>query len=183
MSSVTPETEPVREWFCLYSQPKHEHIAAAHLRQLAGVEVFLPRIRFKRATVRGAAWATEALFPGYLFACFVWPLELRAVQAARGVGGVVHFGHRWPIIAAATIGDLRATLGAEELHTVDDALVAGEVVRVAEGSLRGELVVVAQVRSGRQRVGVLMDFLGRQTMVEFPASALVREKNGRSTIL
>lgn len=183
MSSVTPETAPVREWFCLRAQPKHEHIAAAHLRQLASVEVFLPRIRFKRATARGAVWTTEALFPGYLFACFVWPTELRAVQAARGVVVVVHFGDRWPIIAAATIGEMRAALGEEELHTVDDALAAGEIVRVAEGSLRGALAVVAQVRSGRQRVAVLMDFLGRQTTVEFPASALVREKNGRSTIL
>ncbi len=57
-----------RAWYCLRSQPKHEHIAAAHLRLLEGVTVFCPRIRFKRATRQGLVWVTEAMFPGYLFA-------------------------------------------------------------------------------------------------------------------
>ncbi len=183
MSSVTSASAPSREWFCLRSQPKHEHIAAAHVRQLADIEVFLPRIRFKRATARGAVWFTEALFPGYLFARFHWPTELRSVQHARGVAGVVHFGDRWPVIGGEIIADLRAALGEEELHTVNDAVAPGEVVRIAEGSMRGMLAVVAQVRSGSRRVAVLMEFLGRQTTVEFPASALVRAGDERSKIL
>ena len=99
------------------------------------------------------------------------------------MSGVVHFGDRWPVIAANIIAELRAALGEEELHTVDAALSPGEVVRIAEGSLSGSLAVVAQVRSGRQRVAVLMEFLGRQTVVEFPASALVREGDGRASVL
>jgi transcriptional antiterminator RfaH len=171
------------EWFCIRSQPKHEHIAAAHLKKIFSVETFLPRIRFKRATVRGAVWATEALFPGYLFARFPWPAALRAVQSARGVRGIVHFGDRWPTIADATIADLRAALGTEELHTVDATLAPGDVVRVAEGSLRGLLAVVAEVKSGQRRVAVLMEFLGRQTTVEFPDAALVREGDGRADVI
>jgi len=179
-----PEESPSRaEWFCVRSQPKHEHIAAAHLRKISDVETFLPRIRFKRATVRGGVWTTEALFPGYLFARFPWSATLRAVQHARGVQGIVHFGDRWPTIAEATIAELRAALGAEELHVVDAALAPGDVVRVAEGSMRGLLAVVSRVRSGSDRVAVLMDFLGRQTTVEFPAAALVREGDGRADVI
>jgi len=177
------EILPVAEWFCVRAQPKHEHIAAAHLRQLAGVTVFLPRLRFKRATVRGAVWTTEALFPGYLFARFVWQTDLRAVQHARGVAGIVHFGERWPTIATDIITDLRATFGEEELHTVSTELVPGDVVRVAEGSLRGLLATVAQVQSGRDRVAVLMEFLGRQTMVELSVNAVIREGDSRATVL
>jgi len=183
MPQAAHEKPPVTEWFCLCAQPKHEHIAAAHLRQLPGLEVFLPRIRFKRATVRGAAWTTEALFPGYLFAQFAWPADLRAVQHTRGVRGVVHFGDRWPRIDGQVIAGLRASLGAEELHIVDDSLLPGEVVRVAEGSLRGLLAVVAPVQSGRERVAVLMEFLGRQTMIKLPAAALVREGSGRAAVI
>lgn len=183
MPQVAHEHPPVTAWFCLCSQPKHEHIAAAHLRQLSGLEVFLPRIRFKRATARGAVWVTEALFPGYLFARFFWPTDLRAVQHARGVRGVVHFGDRWPRIDEDVIAALRATLGAEELHVVDDAFAPGDLVRVAEGSLRGLLAVVAPVQSGRGRVAVLMDFLGRQAMVKLPAAVLVREGGGRASVL
>ena len=183
MTPKPEEISPRAEWFCIRSQPKHEHIAAAHLKKISGVETFLPRIRFKRATVRGAVWFTEALFPGYLFARFPWPTTLHAVQHARGVRGIVHFGDRWPTIAETTIADLRAALGAEELHVVDAALAPGDVVRVAEGSLRGLLAVVSQVRSGRERVTVLMDFLGRQSAVEFPAAALVREGDGRAAVI
>ena len=183
MPQATHENTPVTEWFCLRSQPKHEHIAAAHLRQLAGVEVFLPRIRFKRATVRGAVWTTEALFPGYLFSRFAWPAELRSVQHTRGVSGIVRFGERWPTIAPEIIADLRAALGPEELRVLDAALVPGDVVRIADGSLRGLLAVVAQVRSGRDRVAVLMEFLGRQTMVELPSASLIREGESRAGVV
>jgi transcriptional antiterminator RfaH len=183
MTLKTTEPDRAAEWFCVRSQPKHEHIAAAHLKKISDAEIFLPRIRFKRATVRGAVWATEALFPGYLFARFVWPAQLRAVQSARGVSGIVHFGDRWPTIAEAIIQDLRAALGAEELHIVDAALAPGDVVRVAEGSLRGLLATVAQVRSGQERVAVLMEFLGRQTTVELPANVLIREGDGRASVI
>src|SRR5687768_2875491 len=61
--------EPVA-WFCLRSQPRHEHIAARQLAQMSDVEVFNPRIRFARPTRHGPAWVTESLFPNYLFARF-----------------------------------------------------------------------------------------------------------------
>jgi len=56
-------------------------------------------------------------------------------------------------------------------------------VRVAEGSLRGLLAVVTQVQSGRDRVAVLMEFLGRQTMVELSVNAVIREGDSRATVL
>jgi transcriptional antiterminator RfaH len=170
-------------WFCLRSQPKHEHIAAAHLRQFNEVTIFLPRVRFKRATRWGAAWATEALFPGYFFARFDWRTSLRLVQHARGVRSVVHFGERWPTIPDTIIEDLRRTFGANELHTISAELAPGDAVQIAGGTLRGLRAVVSRVMPGRERVAVLMDFLGRQTMIEMPASLLVKESEGRAEIL
>jgi transcriptional antiterminator RfaH len=68
----------------LRTLPKQEHIAAAQLRhQSSDVEVFLPRVRYRRTTRRGPAWVTEALFLNYLFARFDLVNSLRLVQAAR----------------------------------------------------------------------------------------------------
>jgi hypothetical protein len=39
--------EPIA-WFCLRSQPRHEHIAARQLALMEDIEVFNPRIRFAR---------------------------------------------------------------------------------------------------------------------------------------
>jgi transcriptional antiterminator RfaH len=169
-------------WFCLRSQPKHEHIAAAHLRKMEGVEVFLPRVRFKRTTRQGLVWATEALFPNYLFARFDWQNSLRQVQAARGVSGVVHFGERWPVIAEAVIADLQRAVGTTELHTISAELRPGDTVQIADGAMRGLSAVVTRVMPSRERVAVLMDFLGRQTTIEVPANVVIKEGNARAAV-
>jgi len=169
-------------WFCLRSRPKHEHIAAAHLKKMEGVEVFLPRVRFQRSTRQGLSWVTEALFPNYLFARFDWQKSLRQVQAARGVGGVVHFGERWPVIAEAVIADLQQMVGDTELHTISATLTPGDAVEIAEGSMRGLHAVVTRVMPSRERVAVLMEFLGRQTTIEVPLRAIIKEGDVRATV-
>jgi transcriptional antiterminator RfaH len=166
-------------WFCVRSQPKHEHIAAAHLRQDADVEVFLPRLRFKRATRQGRVWVTEALFPSYFFARFDWMLCLRKVHHARGVRQVVHFGERWPTIPDRVVHELRASLGEEEIHQLDPDLQPGDEVKVIGGAFEGLQAVVQYPMPGRQRVAVLMDFLGQQTAVQVDRRWVVVEKEGR----
>src|SRR5437868_5588543 len=94
-------------WFCVRSQPRHEHIAAANLRRRHQFEIINPRIRFKRATSRGPIWVTESLFPNYLFARFSWKTALETVQHTGGVAGVVHFGSYWPTVPDNAISELR----------------------------------------------------------------------------
>ena len=170
-------TEP--QWYCLKAQTKREHIAADHVRQVEGVEVFLPRIRFQRKTARGLAWFTEALFPGYLFARFNFQLLFRQIQHANGVRGIVHFGERWPVVPPESIAELQASLGSNEVHVVDAPLVEGEEVEIAEGAFRGLKAVVARVLPAKTRVRILLEFLGRQSSVEIAASGLIREGDQR----
>jgi len=170
-------------WFCLRSQPKHEHIAAGHLRQLAGLEVFLPRIRFRRKTRQGLVWVTEALFPNYLFARFNWSTALRMVHHTPGVGGVVHFGTRWPTVADDVIEDLRRLFGGEQLHVIPAEPKVGDAVQIVGGVFHELQAVVTQVMPARERVTVLLEFLGRQTAVELPLSNVIREGSERGRVL
>jgi len=169
-------------WFCLRSQPKHEHIAARHLRQLAGLEVFLPRIRFQRKTRQGLAWVTEALFPNYLFVRFNWNNALRLVHHSPGVVGVVHFGTRWPTIADEVIAELRRLFGSDQLHVISSELKVGDQVQIAGGVFHALRAVVTQVMPARERVTVLLEFLGRQTAVELPLGNVVREGDERRRV-
>jgi transcriptional antiterminator RfaH len=169
-------------WFCFRCQPKHEHIAATHLRKVNDVQVFLPRIRFKRATRQGTVWVTEALFPGYLFARFNWQASLRQVQYASGVRGIVHFGKHWPVISEKTIEQLQQTIGATELHTISPEFLPGDTVHIADGTLRGLRAIVSQVMPNRERIAVLMEFLGQQTMVELTVSSIIKEGDERAAI-
>lgn len=176
------ENEETVAWFCLHSQPKHEHIAAAHVRQIKDAEIFLPRVRFKRATRLGTVWVTEALFPGYLFARFNWRTSLRQVKHASGVRDIVHFGDHWPIIPEKTIGELRQSMGTNEPHTISQELSPGDSVRITDGTLRGLHAIVSRVMPSRERVAVLMDLLGRQTMIELTVGSIIKEGNERASI-
>src|SRR6266487_2532652 len=78
--------------FCLKAQLKREHLAATAVRRLFHIECFSPRLRFRRMTRRGPVWFVEAMFPGYLFAKFVYGEQHRAVESSHGIRGIVHFG-------------------------------------------------------------------------------------------
>ena len=175
---TTPDAENAGAelaWFCLRSQPKHEHIAAAYLRRHEGIEVLNPRIRFARPTRQGRIWVTEALFPNYLFARFDWRTALTRVHYSPGVSGVVHFGNKWPTVPDAVMEELSAVLGQDEVHEVPAALQPGDNVTIAGGAFHGLEAVITQVMPGRERVTVLLDFLGRQTAVEVGVTAIVKE--------
>ncbi len=170
-------------WFCVRTQPKHEHIAAGHLKDEPDIEVYLPRIRFKRSTRRGPVWFTEALFPNYLFARFDLAASLRKLHHLRGVRGVVHFGQQWPTIPDGVIEELRATVGADEVHVIGDELQPGETVQISGGMFHGLTAVMTRIMPGRERVAVLLEFLGRQTMVELARGAVLGADDERKRVL
>lgn len=169
------------EWFCVQAQPKHEHIGAAHLRQ-AEIEVFLPRIRFKKGSVRGPVWVTEVLFPGYLFARFNWQDSLRLVHHTTGVSRVVSFGGKAPRIPDAAMSELKDSVGEKELHVIPEEFQPGEQVQISGGAFHGLTAVVTHVYPARERVRVLLDFLGRQTSVDLPTSSLVSDDTPRKKV-
>jgi transcriptional antiterminator RfaH len=161
-------------WYCLRSQPKHEHIAAAHLRMLQPVTVFCPRLRFKRVTRQGPAWVTEAMFPGYLFAQFVLAEMHRQVRYAHGVSGIVQFGGRYPTVDDRAVAQLRELTGAAEIKEVNYTLSQGDPVKIVEGAFVGLEAVVTQVVPARERVKILMDFLGRKVEAELQHTSILR---------
>lgn len=174
LTSRGSDTGSTIAWFCLRAQPKHEHIAAEHLRRMDGVDVFNPRIRFKRSTRTGPALVTEAMFPNYLFARFDWKMSLTRVHYAPGVSGVVHFGSKWPTVPDPVIEELRALIGSEGVHVISDEIAPGDQVTVSGTVFHGLQAVVTQVMAGKDRVMVLLEFLGRQTAVELGSNAIVK---------
>ena len=168
---------PPVAWFCLRSQPKHERIAAEHLRRMGDVEVFNPRMRFTRQTRYGLVEVTESMFPNYLFARFDWQQALARVHYAPGVSGVVHFGSKWPTVPDRAIEEVRAELSGDGVRVVPMNIAPGDTVEVGEGAFHGLHAIVTQVMPGKQRVLVLMDFLGRQTRVEVGLKSVIRHRS------
>jgi len=167
-------TARARAWFCVRTRQKSEHIAAAHLRELPEIDVFSPRIRFKRPRGKHKMWVTEALFPGYVFAKFNWREHLKLVHYTNGVTGVVHFREQWPIIDDAVIMEWQAALGEEELALCEEMPQPGEEVLITTGAFKGLLAEVIRVSNAQRRVAVLMEFLGQQVQLELQADQFTR---------
>lgn len=173
------ETSKCR-WYCVKTQPKREHLAAGQLRQLESVEVFCPRLRYRKATRRGKVWWVEALFPGYILARFVFPEMHRFVTHTQGVRGIVQFGHDAPSIPDGFVEILRAEIArhdaeqsGNETLTVTPQIEAGEEVELAHGPLGGFQGKVIEVLPARDRVKVLLDFLGQAQVVEVDLFSLL----------
>ena len=163
------------KWFCVHCQPKHEHIAAAHLRKLEGVEVYCPRIRFKRVTRQGPAWVTEAMFPTYIFSRFEFETMNRLVSYSQGVRNILRFGQRYAVIENDVIKNLQQHTDSAEVVVADYRLVPGDGVRIVQGIFKGLDGVVTQILPAKERVKVLLEFLGRTMEVEIKQPAVLSE--------
>jgi transcriptional antiterminator RfaH len=160
-------------WFCLRAEPKREHLAATALRRRFAIECLSPRLRFRKLTHRGPVWFVEAMFPGYLFAKFVYSTQHRAVESSHGIRGIVRFGDRLATLPENTVIALQSKAGAEEVVTIDSSPKIGQPVHIVEGPFQGLEVVVTQVLPAKERIRVLLDFLGRSLEMEVPAGKVL----------
>jgi transcriptional antiterminator RfaH len=164
-------------WYCARTKPKHEHIAAANVRKMLGLEVFHPRLRVERATRRGIVRLNEPLFPCYIFVRCVIEDGLADIQHTNGISSLVHFGDRIPTVSDSVIGELQECFSSEELITVQDCISPGDEVTVGDGAFAGMRAFVLRVMPARQRVQVLLDILGRPTPVEVDRKFVVLERD------
>ena len=140
---------------------------------MEGVTVFCPRLRFKRETRLGIVWVTEAMFPGYLFARFHLAEMHRKVSYAHGVSGILRFADRYPTIEDEALAQLQEHTGPAELKELSYELSQGDQVRIVKGAFLGLEAVVTEVLPAKQRVKVLMDFLGRKMEAEVEHSTVL----------
>jgi len=164
-------------WYCVRTKPKHEHIAAANVSKNLKLEVFHPRLRVERATRRGVVRLVEPLFPCYIFVRCVIAETLSDIQRTNGVGSIVHFGDRIPVVADAVIEELQECFEAGEPMAVEDRLSPGDEVVLADGAFAGMHALVLRAMPARARVQILLDILGGPTPVEVERRAVILERN------
>jgi len=180
MSELIETNETV--WYCARTKPKHEHIAAANLQRHLGLEVFNPRLRMERATRRGLVRTVEPLFP-----CYVFVLGCRAtvneIRYVAGVSTLVHFGLNVATVPHPVIDELKQCFDKQEPLPVQDYLCPGLEVSISDGAFKGFQAIVLQLLPARQRVQVLLDILGRQTLVEVDRNSVISENRNMADML
>jgi transcription antitermination factor NusG len=124
-------------------------------------------------TQRGPVWFVEAMFPGYLFAKFIYSTQHRAVESSHGIRGIVHFGDRLATLPENIVTALQSRVGAEEVVTLDCSIKVGQSVEIIEGPFRGLEVVVTNLLPAKERIRVLFEFLGRPLEIEISTAKVL----------
>ena len=169
-------------WYVIHSRPKCEHVAAGMMLGLPGVETYCPRIKFQRVTRRGKVWFVEALFPSYFFARFTPATSIRAVKHSQNVIRVVDFGGQLTPVPDRVIQLIREEMDGQVIKEIHVGVKVGDTVELTEGPMRGLKGIVNSIHSGEERVKILMEFLGRESLIEVDASKLLSEHTVREVI-
>ncbi|MBT4758824.1 MAG: hypothetical protein HOO08_10595 [Opitutae bacterium] len=164
------------EWFCLRTQTKREHIAAAILAKIESVEVFCPRISQIKKTRTGKKRFVEAMFPGYIFAKFSLRDNYRRVIHTQGVSQLVQQGER-RALPEQLIEDLRASVPEGIIEAPDPSIAPGAQVKFSSGSLQGLNGKVLAQLSATNRIQVLLEFLGNEITVAVSADDILLADN------
>ena len=162
-------------WYCARTKPKHEQIAAASLGKHLGLEVFHPRLRMERATRRGVVRVVEPLFPSYVFVRCALPEVLGEIRYVNGISSLVRFGQRIATVPDPVIDELKQCFQTDDPMSVEDKLRPGTEVTVAQGAFEGFQGIVVRLLPAKQRVQILLDFLGRTTLAEVDRRWLTQE--------
>jgi transcriptional antiterminator RfaH len=176
MSDQPTDTPLFRDellWYCVKTKPKQEGVATRLLRAELGLEVFCPKIRFKRARSTGVAWVNEAMFPGYLFVRFVYPQLYRRIAATSGVAKTLSFGGRPCVVEDSIVADLRRHVADGETVEISAEIREGEEVKIVEGPFMGVKALVTRVLPARERVAILLSLLGQEREIEVATQSVL----------
>lgn len=158
-----------KRWYLVYCKPRQERVAVENLER-QGYETYLPRVRETRRRAGQRVKVIAPLFPRYLFIHLDEEFDnWGPIRSTLGVVSLVRFGQLPARVPDELLDLLRRREDAEGLQAIDpQPLKAGMRVRVASGSLAGyEGIFLA--KTGRERVIVLLDILGKATRTQMDA--------------
>ncbi len=171
---MSPQEPSVKSWYLVYTKARQEDVALTNLLR-QGYGAYLPRARQMRKR-RGRRMAVvEPLFPRYLFIQLDTHTDnWSPIRSTLGVASLVRFGREPARVPDELVDFLRTREGREGLHEwAEPDYHVGARVRVADGAFHGYEGILL-VRTGRERVVVLLDILGRQVRMQVAVNQLER---------
>ncbi len=94
----------------------------------------------------------------------------------KGVKALLRYGPYIPIVPDSIISVLRTKLGGEPREVERPAISAGSEVVILEGPFKNLTAIVSGKVPARERVQLLLDFLGREVSVDMPTQSLLAKK-------
>ena len=161
------------QWYVVQTQANAENKAAGHLAR-QGFTTYLPRYLKKRRHARRVETVTAPLFPRYLFVEIDMAVQRwRSIYSTVGVSRLVCNGDQPTPVSDDVIGSLRSREGTSGLIRLVHRpnFKSGDKVRILEGAFY-DCLGIYEGMTDRERVGILLDLLGRKVRILLDAEAI-----------
>jgi len=155
-----------QKWFVVQTQVNAEAKAARNLLQ-QGFDIYLPRYLKRRSHARKIERIAAPLFPRYMFVRIdIAAQRWRSIQSTFGVSHLLFNGDEPAAVRNEIVQRLKEREGSDGLIQLDrrDAFAVGDKVRVLAGAFTDSLGLFEGL-ADRDRVAILLDFLGRKVRV------------------
>ncbi|EKE00951.1 MAG: hypothetical protein ACD_21C00250G0024 [uncultured bacterium] len=160
-------------WFVAHTQPLKENIAKQHLLE-QGFEIYLPQFKKTRRHARKIEEVLAPLFPRYLFVGMdLKTSPWRSVNGTRGVSYLLTNDNHPAVVPNEIIENLKAQENEDGLVPVTSLLLftKGDKVRILDGAFKDQ-VAVFETLDNKQRIQLLLNFLGREMKISLPYHAV-----------
>ena len=131
-------------------------------------DYYLPKITIKKINSNPKS---EVLFPGYIFVNTSFK-NYSALKYTMGIRNILKFGDNISCISDEEIEAMQMAEVKSKIDPVSSKIQIGQDVMIAKGSLAGSIVKVCSL-SSKERVGVLLSFLGSMRRVTIPEKDII----------
>ena len=160
------KTESLSRWYVVQTHINSEAKAASNLvRQ--GFGVYFPRYLKRRSHARKVDTVARPLFPRYLFVAIDLATQRwRSIQSTIGVSHLVSWRDSPASVSDDVVGALKQREDEAGFVRLERRVnfSPGDTVRLLEGAFTDSLALVEGIND-RERVAILLDFLGRKVRV------------------
>jgi len=155
-----------QHWYVAQTHVHAESKATFHLRR-QGFEIYLPRYLKKRRHARRIDTVAAPLFPRYLFVSVDTATQRwYSIRSTIGITRLVTCGDVPAIVPPAIIEGLKRREDDNGFVKLEQRspFASGDKIRIREGAFADALGLFEGM-SGKERVAILLDFLGRKVRV------------------
>lgn len=171
MSEVKSKVDS-RSWYLVYCKPRQETVARENLAR-QGYETYLPFMRDARRRRGRRTTVIAPMFPRYLFIHLSSQTDnWGPIRSTLGVVSIVRFGREAARVPDGLMTALRSREDAQGVQILPvEEYKPGSRVRITQGSFAG-YEGIFQAASGRDRVTVLLDILGRDARTTVDSASI-----------
>lgn len=164
--------ESGKNWFALYTKPRHEFKVEANLNILS-IENYLPTIIVTKKWSDRKKKIRQPLFNGYIFIYSNEKERLLSLQQPAVVKTVCFQG-KPAVIPNWEIENLKKLLEKSPEIFVTDKIEIGSRVRIVDGPFKDVEGIVTEAANNEKMLAVTMELLNRSVLVKLPAQSVIK---------